>query len=406
MNVSKFLDDTVRGTVGFVHGFVKTATTLLAHPLSGSSRLQASVDDPSSEQISSTTFLALAMVSAIGFLYVLTSVAAGNAPEGEEYNPVLVGAARFAATGTTAGIVPVVAGALAGTIVLSALLRLSTRLGSHPGPRRVYLVATLEYDFGFMILLGALLILAAHLIYVMVTGGPGYQSQFLPDWVGISVLATMALRLLPLAVRVAAMLSRRPGSLPLPLWVARRLDESVGPPSQLSLALERPERAPRRTKGRFVALFVAAYLGCSALLLSSLYSAASVYDWLWAQENPRPLRLLQFTCEVDGNGILRATALLLNRSDQVLLDWRTDAHVEIDAFTGVGRRTVTHWGTWHGSLPEDRASDLLRPGEMIELGGPVALPHRVQQRLGSLEGRCWLRGRHYIEDGKDILAPI
>jgi hypothetical protein len=153
MNMFGFLDNLVKGSVYFLIALLLSVGTLIAHPLSGSARLYRRERDKSRPQITSTTFLAVALI-------VIGAVFAGDVV------PKRAAAANATATGLTAwlttgkpleGFAPIVAGSVLAAALIVLMLRAVARIARLNERRRERFQAAVEYQLGLLFLAMALL---------------------------------------------------------------------------------------------------------------------------------------------------------------------------------------------------------------------------------------------------------
>lgn len=145
----KFLDETVRGLVQFIFDLLGSTFTLLLHPFSGATKLYRADRTPEKQQISSVTYLTLALLPP---LVVVPALLYADRPDGfaQEFTSRAV---SFLVTGSPPqGFAPYAVGAIGGAVLAAALFRMAAWLRGLEGRRRKRLIVTMEYQTGIFIL--------------------------------------------------------------------------------------------------------------------------------------------------------------------------------------------------------------------------------------------------------------
>lgn len=347
----RFIDDTVRGIVSFAFGLLIATATMLVRPLGGAPRLHRS-SRRGALQVSGLSYLAATMILAVAFLPNIDRPDdRGGATAG------LLDVGRFVATGGASNsILPLLAGAIGGTVLIEAVLRL---VGARLTPfRRERFVATLEYQFGLFVL-GCLV-----LISVVTFGEP-------PDWTASLVFPIFLLMSVPLAIQFYTLgcrnstMGRWRRSL---RWVHLRADATT--------ALRRIPREPSKAllslwnggTAVLTFLFVVA-LGPALIGVAGLLTATLGARWLEQDGNRAVITIIGLNCDI-ASAKPTARAVAWNATAIPLAGWLGNLRLRafgIDMFYN----PVEADPGWRPALPAGRAGDLLRPGEAIELSGPL-----------------------------------
>ena len=390
MDVFKFLDDAVRGTVAFVYGFARSTLTLVVHPLRGPARLIAAARDPAASQIGPTTYLALAF--AIMPLVLEALGGAENVPV-----PGMPDLARLLATGSLAGgLGSLLAGAVAGTITIDALLRLIGRLRL-AGARHRRFVAVMEYEIGLFYGVGLLLMLLG----VAWQRKPVFYLGLVPFYLLVGLMG----------FHFYSLLLRRPRPYAFAKGLGRRLRHArlAGIRAGVRHPVRRPAR-PRALLG--AALRVSAGLLAGLLLLpvpflielAGAVAQSRTATWL-AGEQARPaVVLLDLQCDfAAAPSAVRAFAW--NGSDAPAIGWLDHVAFELRADWRSPRALA-----WRPPRDPAQPSDLLMPGTVRALRGELVgpIPESIRtRRLSNPRCLAFARGGsvRISSEGDRVLLP-
>jgi hypothetical protein len=386
MNIFKFLDDTIRGTILFVFNFIGSTVTLLARPLTGSRRLLHSFRDADARQISSVAYLTIA----IGIASRIWPLA--NAFEEERGG--LVGSfvtkvAKFATTGSTAGgFFPFIAGALCGSMLLCAALRLVALGRGFAGARYHAFVTRMEYQFGAFIMIGSLAVFVADTALI--------DKAVLP-MLGLLLIMLVALAS---AVQFYSTLVRTPRLLGLARALVRsaKLLRTNG----WSAFEDAQAEAYRRWLGirfksgarPFVHTVVAVLLlsglwilslFCVGVAAGTVFAASTASNWIQRQEegDTRPIVLIAFACDLGKQP--SATVLAWNRSSEPVVNWTRELVAEVHGLDGGTFDDILFPLHWRPQFISPREADVLAPGESAVLRGPVVVPAGVRSKLSDAQ---------------------
>jgi hypothetical protein len=366
VDVFKFLDDAVRGTVSFVYDFLNSTLVIVRHPIAGPSRLWRASRDPAKKQIGPTTYLTLAFLIAS-----LAPVLATERDRGSEIGKALT---RLIATGSlTSDIVPILIGVIVGTICIDVLLRIiSQRLSA---TRRERFVGVLEYCIGMYLLILAPLANAA-------------QAFLSEETATVVFTAPSTWIVFFLTIHFYALLFRRRRYYAWLRRVARVPRELRRDGFMLSLR--------KGAKGAWslgflwfakaylmLAVWALACLAPMSILLLAILANAETARWLSERpDGTAVLTVAGLRCGLDGDP-LAARAILWNGSERPALDWSGRIWVRRVASDGLPGPRLR----WHVRLPENRRGDLLLPGESMELAGRIS--GLTSQSLPAAAMRGW-----------------
>lgn len=388
MDVFKFLDDAVRGTVAFVYGFARSTLTLVVHPLRGPARLIAAARDPAASQIGPTTYLALAF--AIAPLVLEALGGAENVPV-----PGMPDLARLLATGSLAGgLGSLLAGAVAGTITIDALLRLIGRLRL-AGARHRRFVAVMEYEIGLSCALGWLL-MTLGMIWQM---RPVFYLGLVPFYLLVALMG----------FHFYSLLLRRPRPYASAKGLGRRLRRLVGIGAGLRHLVRRPARL-RALLGATLRASAGLLAGLLLLPVPFLIQLAGVFaqsrtaTWLAGEQVRAAVVLLDLNCDFAASpGAVRALAW--NGSGKPAIGWLDHLALELQADYR-GPRALA----WRPARDPAQPSDLLMPGTVRALRGELVGPIPESIRTRRLRNpRCiaFARGGsvRISSEGDRVLLP-
>lgn len=355
MDIFAFLDGSVRGTVNFIYDLLRTTVTLVTKPVAGPLRLWQHYRSGSENRISPLTYLTLILVL-VSFAYPAFQPFVGNRPGLD----LLANFAALLTTGSiTTALIPLLGGAIAGSVVMELILR-ALGLALRRGNRRERFIGVMEYELG-----GFLLIIIGSLLLQQLTSeNTGTAIVILPFYAAAFVIA----------VHFYGQLLGKPRWYRFAHSLPRKLEQTfrAGPSSWSSWMLERMRHPLTTLKSLAIAylkLFLALLMIFPPFFIvgAGLFTRGVATNWLVEQQQPTAtITFLQFHCDL-ATTPMSAGAVAWNSSSKPALGWKANLRVELT--DGNVERSLI----WTPHWTDGRSGDLLKPGETGSLEGPLSL---------------------------------